>query len=175
MPLHQGRKDKLGFLLFYASFVRSYQLSRMKQLARCSRGTHSRVNFTMSTSFEHISLIVLKPVRLEPFYVCSIEEIQWHERSQVGLASDNLSNNYSKSSPCLTNVPLLHFSPCVLPVCILSCVQPGFERLCCLRCMQTRDHNFGTTCVCRVPKHLREDKVIECIHCGCRGCASGDK
>lgn len=53
-------------------------------------------------------------------------------------------------------------------------VQPGYERLCCLRCMQPRDHNFQTTCVCRVPKHLREEKVIECVHCGCRGCASGD-
>ncbi|CAN6485696.1 unnamed protein product [Victoria cruziana] len=52
--------------------------------------------------------------------------------------------------------------------------KPGYERLCCLRCMQPRDHNFGTTCVCRVPRHLREEKVIECVHCGCRGCASGD-
>ncbi|KAL3527730.1 hypothetical protein ACH5RR_012386 [Cinchona calisaya] len=52
--------------------------------------------------------------------------------------------------------------------------KPGYERLCCLRCMQPRDHNFQTTCVCRVPKHLREEKVIECMHCGCRGCASGD-
>ncbi|KAK6126316.1 hypothetical protein DH2020_039961 [Rehmannia glutinosa] len=52
--------------------------------------------------------------------------------------------------------------------------KPGYERLCCLRCMQPRDHNFQTTCVCRVPKHLREEKVIECVHCGCGGCASGD-
>ncbi|CAA2970667.1 BUD31 homolog 2 [Olea europaea subsp. europaea] len=44
--------------------------------------------------------------------------------------------------------------------------KPGYERLCCLRCMQPRDHNFQTTCVCRVPKHLREEKVIECMHCG---------
>ncbi|CAN6712102.1 unnamed protein product [Malus baccata var. baccata] len=44
--------------------------------------------------------------------------------------------------------------------------KPGYERLCCLRCMQPRDHNFATTCVCRVPKHLREEKVIECVHCG---------
>uniref|UniRef100_A0A803MP70 G10 protein n=1 Tax=Chenopodium quinoa TaxID=63459 RepID=A0A803MP70_CHEQI len=50
----------------------------------------------------------------------------------------------------------------------------GYERLCCLRCIQPRDHNFGTTCVCQVPKHLREEKVVECVHCGCRGCASGD-
>uniref|UniRef100_A0A0D9V801 Uncharacterized protein n=1 Tax=Leersia perrieri TaxID=77586 RepID=A0A0D9V801_9ORYZ len=39
--------------------------------------------------------------------------------------------------------------------------KPGYERLCCLRCIQTRDHNFATTCVCRVPKHLREEKVAE--------------
>ncbi|KAJ0028870.1 hypothetical protein Pint_35962 [Pistacia integerrima] len=52
--------------------------------------------------------------------------------------------------------------------------KPGYERLCCLRCMQPQDHNFQTTCVCRVPKNLREEKVIECVHCGCRGCASGD-
>ncbi|KAK3032191.1 hypothetical protein RJ639_035903 [Escallonia herrerae] len=52
--------------------------------------------------------------------------------------------------------------------------KPGYERLCCLRCMQPRDHNYQTTCVCRVPKHLREEKVIECVHCGCGGCASGD-
>ncbi|GBG70975.1 hypothetical protein CBR_g8275 [Chara braunii] len=51
----------------------------------------------------------------------------------------------------------------------------GYENLCCLRCIQPRDHNFGTTCVCRVPKHLREEKVIECIHCGCHGCASGER
>uniref|UniRef100_J3NBE1 non-specific serine/threonine protein kinase n=1 Tax=Oryza brachyantha TaxID=4533 RepID=J3NBE1_ORYBR len=50
----------------------------------------------------------------------------------------------------------------------------GYERLCCLRCIQTRDHNFATTCVCRVPRHLREEQVIECVHCGCKGCASGD-
>lgn len=50
----------------------------------------------------------------------------------------------------------------------------GYERLCCLRCMQPRDTNFGTTCICRVPTDkLEEGKVVECIHCGCRGCASG--
>ncbi|CAN1134896.1 Protein argonaute MEL1 [Linum perenne] len=52
--------------------------------------------------------------------------------------------------------------------------KPGYERLCCLRCIQPRDHNFATTCVCRVPKNLREEEVIECVHCGCKGCASGD-
>ncbi len=28
--------------------------------------------------------------------------------------------------------------------------QPGYERLCCLRCIQSKDHNFMTTCICRV-------------------------
>eukprot|EP01089_Gocevia_fonbrunei_P009525 TRINITY_DN2184_c1_g1_i1.p1 TRINITY_DN2184_c1_g1~~TRINITY_DN2184_c1_g1_i1.p1 ORF type:complete len:148 (-),score=24.90 TRINITY_DN2184_c1_g1_i1:8-451(-) len=51
----------------------------------------------------------------------------------------------------------------------------GYERLCCLRCIQTRDHNFGTACICRVPKEkLDENKIVECMHCGCKGCASGD-
>lgn len=50
--------------------------------------------------------------------------------------------------------------------------KPGFENLCCLRCIQARDTNFGTNCICRVPKNqLEEDKIIECVHCGCRGCS----
>ncbi|KAG0087404.1 Component of the SF3b subcomplex of the U2 snRNP [Podila epicladia] len=50
----------------------------------------------------------------------------------------------------------------------------GYEKVCCLRCIQPKDTNFGTTCVCRVPRDMLEDgKVIECIHCGCRGCSSG--
>jgi bud site selection protein 31 len=50
----------------------------------------------------------------------------------------------------------------------------GYERLCCLRCVQAKDTNFGTTCICRVPSSsLEEGKVVECVHCGCRGCASG--
>lgn len=54
--------------------------------------------------------------------------------------------------------------------------QPGYERLCCLRCIQPKDHSFGTTCICRVPAHKMEaGRNVECVHCGCRGCASGDK
>ncbi|KAI6183614.1 hypothetical protein M3Y97_00507400 [Aphelenchoides bicaudatus] len=45
----------------------------------------------------------------------------------------------------------------------------GYERLCCLRCVQTRDTNFGTICICRVPKSkLEADRVVECQACGCR-------
>ncbi|KAJ3615544.1 hypothetical protein Zmor_016336 [Zophobas morio] len=48
----------------------------------------------------------------------------------------------------------------------------GYENLCCLRCIQTKDTNFGTQCICRVPKaKLEEGKVVECVHCGCRGCS----
>ncbi|KAH7542010.1 hypothetical protein FEM48_Zijuj02G0028200 [Ziziphus jujuba var. spinosa] len=24
--------------------------------------------------------------------------------------------------------------------------------------------NFGTTCVCRIPRHLREGEIVECVH-----------
>lgn len=48
----------------------------------------------------------------------------------------------------------------------------GYENLCCLRCIQTRDTNFGANCICRVPKSkLEAGKIVECIHCGCRGCS----
>ncbi|KAJ1802943.1 Component of the SF3b subcomplex of the U2 snRNP, partial [Coemansia sp. RSA 2523] len=51
----------------------------------------------------------------------------------------------------------------------------GFEKLCCLQCVQPRDTSFGTACICRVPKNkLEEGRVVECVHCGCRGCASSD-
>lgn len=33
----------------------------------------------------------------------------------------------------------------------------GYESLCCLRCIQTRDTNFGTNCICRVPKAKLEE------------------
>lgn len=49
------------------------------------------------------------------------------------------------------------------------------EQLCCLRCIQTKETNFRSTCICRVPKDtLKEEQNIQCVNCGCRGCASGD-
>ena len=51
----------------------------------------------------------------------------------------------------------------------------GYEKLCCMMCVQNTAHNYSTTCICRVPKDkLEEGKLVECRHCGCRGCASGD-
>lgn len=50
--------------------------------------------------------------------------------------------------------------------------KPGYDKLCCLKCIQTNDTNFNTTCICRVPKKDGDDKPYECKSCGCRGCAS---
>ncbi|KAG5439524.1 hypothetical protein PCANB_002099 [Pneumocystis canis] len=42
----------------------------------------------------------------------------------------------------------------------------GYEKLCCLRCIQTKEMNFNSTCICRVPKaHLPKATIIECVHC----------
>lgn len=61
------------------------------------------------------------------------------------------------------------------PNLIAKWKKEGYENLCCLRCIQTRDTNFGTSCVCRVPKkHIDASAgrpIIECVHCGCRGCS----
>ncbi|KAJ1841367.1 Component of the SF3b subcomplex of the U2 snRNP [Coemansia sp. RSA 2708] len=50
----------------------------------------------------------------------------------------------------------------------------GFEKLCCLQCIQARDTNYGTACICRVPKSKLDEREVECVHCGCRGCSSSD-
>ena len=64
-----------------------------------------------------------------------------------------------------------HCAPLCLPLPPPPRQQPGFENLCCLRCIQPRDTNFGAACICRVPKQkMEENKVVECILCGCRGC-----
>ncbi|KAJ3828657.1 G10 protein-domain-containing protein [Lentinula raphanica] len=46
--------------------------------------------------------------------------------------------------------------------------KPGYEKLCCLRCIQTKDMNYqGSTCICRVPKaQVRSGTVVNCVHCG---------
>ncbi|TGZ83341.1 cell cycle control protein cwf14 [Ascodesmis nigricans] len=52
----------------------------------------------------------------------------------------------------------------------------GYEKLCCLRCIQAKETNFGATCICRVPRARLTDESaqVQCVNCGCRGCASGD-
>lgn len=56
-----------------------------------------------------------------------------------------------------------------------SCIVLTLLQLCCLRCVQTKETNFASTCICRVPRaQLKEDQDIQCVSCGCRGCASSD-
>lgn len=55
----------------------------------------------------------------------------------------------------------------------------GYEHLCCLRCIQSKDNIHGATCICRVPKKQlnggeKPGKPVQCVTCGCRGCASTD-
>ncbi|CCF58882.1 hypothetical protein KAFR_0F02860 [Kazachstania africana CBS 2517] len=59
----------------------------------------------------------------------------------------------------------------------------GYEKLCCLRCIQAGETNYGNTCICRVPRMQLEADAEkkgldftfkQCVHCGCHGCASTD-
>ncbi len=48
----------------------------------------------------------------------------------------------------------------------------GYERLCCLRCIQGAETHTGKVCVCRVPREsLAEGQSVECAYCGCSGCS----
>jgi bud site selection protein 31 len=52
--------------------------------------------------------------------------------------------------------------------------KPGYERLCSTYVINTKNYKFGTTSICRVPKHaLGADTVVEDPFTGCLGCASG--
>ena len=51
----------------------------------------------------------------------------------------------------------------------------GYDNLCCLGCIQSTNFAQGGACICRVPrKDLAKNKIVECSHCGCHGCAGGD-
>ncbi|ODV79508.1 Bud site selection protein 31 [Suhomyces tanzawaensis NRRL Y-17324] len=57
----------------------------------------------------------------------------------------------------------------------------GYEHLCCVQCIMVQDKNHKNACVCRVPKATllkngdeESTKAVECVTCGCRGCASTD-
>ncbi|AGO10041.1 AaceriAAR051Cp [[Ashbya] aceris (nom. inval.)] len=54
----------------------------------------------------------------------------------------------------------------------------GYEKLCCLRCIQPGESQYGHTCICRVPRAALEQQsgadFEQCTRCGCRGCASTD-
>lgn len=49
--------------------------------------------------------------------------------------------------------------------------KPGYENLCCLKCIQPKESNFQTLCICRVPKKdMDGTKIFCCLSCGCKGC-----
>lgn len=59
----------------------------------------------------------------------------------------------------------------------------GYEKLCCLKCIQSDETTHGKTCICRVPRATLEKNAAskneqvtfqQCVHCGCSGCASTD-
>ena len=47
----------------------------------------------------------------------------------------------------------------------------GYEYLCCINCINTNNTNYGTCCICRVPKDQLEDTEVQCTNCGCKGCS----
>ena len=51
----------------------------------------------------------------------------------------------------------------------------GYENLCCLRCIQCRDTNFGTNCICRVPKSKLEEVIVTWIPLICSNTAECQK
>ena len=69
------------------------------------------------------------------------------------------------------------------PSLIAKWKKPGYEKLCCVRCIQSKvrfqprylcgidasqDMNYqGSTCICRVPKaQVKAGTIVECVHCG---------
>lgn len=52
--------------------------------------------------------------------------------------------------------------------------KPGYERLCSTFAINTKNYNYGTVSICRVPRQqLSEGQQVQEKHSGCRGCASG--
>lgn len=54
--------------------------------------------------------------------------------------------------------------------------KPGYERLCSTYAINSKNFNFGSVSICRVPKHSLSDdsQVVETQFNGCHGCSSGD-
>lgn len=52
--------------------------------------------------------------------------------------------------------------------------KPGYNRLCSVHVINSRNTNYGTTSICRVPRQqLRDGQSVEAQLTGCRGCCSG--
>merc|ERR1712010_233911 len=53
--------------------------------------------------------------------------------------------------------------------------KPGYEYLCSLSAIDTRNTNYGTSSICRVPIHQRPERPTPSTSTGCISCASCDK
>merc|ERR1712216_1008068 len=53
--------------------------------------------------------------------------------------------------------------------------KPGYEYLCSLSAIDTRNTNYGTSNICRVPVHQRPERPTPSQTTGCVSCASCDK
>jgi len=53
--------------------------------------------------------------------------------------------------------------------------KPGYEYLCSLSAIDTRNTNYGTASICRVPIHQRPERPTPSQANGCISCASCDK
>jgi bud site selection protein 31 len=53
--------------------------------------------------------------------------------------------------------------------------KPGYEYLCSLQAIDTRNTNYGTTSICRVPIHQRPERPTPAQSTGCVSCCSCDK
>jgi len=53
--------------------------------------------------------------------------------------------------------------------------KPGYEYLCSLQSIDTRNTNYGTASICRVPIHQRPERPTPSQSTGCVSCASCDK
>lgn len=108
--------------------------------------THTSLSHTLSnTPFSHTGTTCTSHTHHTELYEYCLNE---------GYADKNLIAKWKKVS---SHGPYLTPASCSL----LFLFQSGYENLCCLRCIQPRDTNFGTTCVCRVPK-----SKLESVCCG---------
>ena len=93
--------------------------------------------------------------------------------SNIKAKNNNLKNTKKLSTeiilrctPCNCNVIILFLFSELYEYCLKENIadknliakwkKQGYENLCCLRCIQVRDTNFGTNCICRVPKSKLE-------------------
>lgn len=69
---------------------------------------------------------------------------------------------------------------CLQKYCNLDLIakwkRKGYEKLCCVNCILIEDKSRDNTCFCRVPRknyaNKNQETDLQCVVCGCSGCAS---